>query len=186
MEVQPRIAEALVAFLRAALVAVSYKPSSSAAAAATQAVPFSGFGATLLDVDVLKDVAARLRYYETAREQRLSHVGAVFVAEDDETGEILGFSDVGLTLYDTRKRSFRLPKRPDGTGPDLNDAGAGGANSHLWPRFYLSNLAVEASARRRGVGRLLVEACEAEALRWGGHRVELSVLGRRRLNDGAG
>ena len=91
----------------------------------------------------------------------MRHVGAVFLAEEAATGEILGFADVGLTIFDPRRRTFRLPKRPEGVGTDSVQA-------HLKCRPYLSNLAVDERQRRRGVGRLLVDACEAEVRTWQG------------------
>ena len=91
----------------------------------------------------------------------LRHLGAVYLAEDASTGDIVGFADVGVSLYNTRTRSFRLPKRPEGEPGYGTDA-----MSHLQCRPYLSNLAVDESFRRRGVGRLLVDACEAEARMW--------------------
>ena len=123
--------------------------------------PLSYMQRAILSQDVLEDVQNRLRYYEEARVRELRHRGAVFAALDESTSEIIGFADIGLTVYDTRKRTFRLPKHPAG------DAGFGtDALSHLQCRPYLSNLAVDATQRRRGVGRLLVDACEAEVRRW--------------------
>ena len=91
------------------------------------------------------------------------------VQEDASTGDILGFADVGLALFDTRRRSFRLPARPEG------EPGFGlPSTSHLWCRPYLSNLAVDESQRRRGIGGLLVNACEEEARTW---RAELGATG---------
>ena len=75
---------------------------------------------SILSTDVIDDVGDRLKYYEEARGRNLPHLGAVFLATDVESSEIIGFADVGLTLYDTRKRQFRLPKRPEGDwGPSL-------------------------------------------------------------------
>ena len=128
--------------------------------------PVSYMQRAIISEDVLKDVSARLRFYEEARAERLTHVGAIFVAEDAATREILGFADVGLTIYDSRKRTFRLPKRPHGEPVALDVA------STMSCRPYLSNLAVHESQRRRGVGRLLVDACEAEARTWQERSVE--------------
>ena len=115
----------------------------------------------IISEDVLQDLTKRLKFYEEARGLALRHLGAVYLAEDASTGDIVGFADVGVSLYNTRTRSFRLPKRPEG------EPGYGTeAMSHLQCRPYLSNLAVDESFRRRGVGRLLVDACEAEARMW--------------------
>lgn len=55
---------------------------------------------------------------------------------------------------------------------------------------YVDELGVDASARRRGVGRALLSACEAEARRAGRSRLTLWVTmdnaGARRLYEGAG
>ena len=126
--------------------------------------PFAYMQRGIIQTDCLDDVAARLRFYEEARDRVLEHVGAVFIAEDSTTGEVIGFADVGLTLYNTRTRSFRLPKRPEG---DTYPVGGTVARpSFLWPRVYLSNLAVDAAHRQRGAGRLLVTACEDEVAKW--------------------
>ena len=123
--------------------------------------PLAYMQRAILSQDVHDDVHNRLRYYEEARARDLRHRGAVFTALDASSGDIIGFADIGLTVYDSRRRTFRLPKRPEG------EAGFGTmARSHLQCRPYLSNLAVDASQRRRGVGRLLVDACEAEVRRW--------------------
>jgi ribosomal protein S18 acetylase RimI-like enzyme len=113
----------------------------------------------ILSQDVLDDVARRLRFYEEARGRGLPHIGAVFLAEDTQSGEIVGFADVGVSLYDTRQRSFRLPKRPEGE-QRASEA------TYLRRRPYLSNLAVDERLRRRGVGRMLVRRCEEEARMW--------------------
>ena len=113
----------------------------------------------LIASDVLDDVAARLRFYEEARRRNLPHLGAVFLAEDVASETVVGFVDVGLSLWDTRRRQFKLPKRPEGDWGEEPP-------SHLWLRPYISNLAVDARFRQRGVGRQLVAACEDEVRRW--------------------
>jgi len=115
----------------------------------------------IINQDVQDDLAKRLRYYEEARGRGLRHIGAIYVAADEDTGDILGFVDVGLALYHSRKRIFRLPQRPEGEPGYGTKAGA-----HLTCRPYLSNLAVSTEQRRRGVGKLLVAACEREVTRW--------------------
>jgi hypothetical protein len=78
----------------------------------------------IIESDVLLDLAARLRYYEEARCRELTHVGAVYVAQVEATGALLGFADVGLSLYDRQKDSFSLPKRP---AAQWHRAAAGGS-----------------------------------------------------------
>ena len=126
---------------------------------------------SIIYTDVLSDLSARLRFYEEARERGLKHRGAVFMAMDGDS--ICGFADVGLTLYNSHSRSFSLPKRPEGNlprHPELFSASpfANTPTSTYECRPYLSNLAVNPLHQRRGIGRFLVEACEAEARRWGG------------------
>ena len=118
--------------------------------------PLSYLQRGIIESDVLLDLTARLRYYEEARGRMLRHQGAVYVAKD-EAGRACGFADVGLAVYDPQKQTFRLPKRPEG---DVEQP----EGSELRP--YLSNLAVSEACRRAGVGRLLVDACEAEAKCW--------------------
>lgn len=118
--------------------------------------PLSYLQRGIIESDVLLDLTARLRYYEEARGCMLRHQGAVYVAKD-EAGRACGFADVGLAVYDPQKQTFRLPKRPEGDVEQLE-------GSELRP--YLSNLAVSEACRRAGVGRLLVDACEAEAKCW--------------------
>jgi len=115
----------------------------------------------VIESDVLLDLAARLRYYEEARCMELTHLGGVFVAKDASDGWIHGFADVGLALYDSVQMSFSLPKRPDGEGTAFD-------SSRCELRPYLSNLAVDSTQQRAGVGRMLVEACESEARSWAG------------------
>jgi len=111
----------------------------------------------IIEADVLTDVGARLRYYEEARMLGLTHIGAVFMAEDESTGALWGFADIGLAIYDGN--TFSLPKRPEG------DVRALESSTHEL-RPYLSNLAVDESARGNGIGRRLVRACEEEARSW--------------------
>lgn len=118
--------------------------------------PLASVQANIIEKNVMVDLQQRLQFYEEARERSLLHTGAIFYSQNAESGEVLGFIDVGLSLFDTRRRNFNLPRRADAL-PIPGQV----------PMPYLSNLAVDARARRKGVGRQLVEACEAEARRWG-------------------
>lgn len=131
----------------------------------------------ILTQDVMDDCERRLGYYEEARNGDLPHIGAVFIARDVETEQVIGFADIGVVLYNTRKGNFRLPKRPEGDwGPKPFEYEEPTVRpSHLSPRLYLSNLAVDERFRRHGVGRQLVSACEMEARQWShGEHAELS------------
>jgi ribosomal protein S18 acetylase RimI-like enzyme len=138
--------------------------------------PVASIQRSLLVNDVLDDVRSRLSFYEEARCRQLPFAGAVFLVEDMETNAIIGFADVGMTLYNARKRTFRLPRAPEGP-----PAATLQQQPHLSSRPYISNLAVDESWRKRGVGRRLMEACEAEAARWGEESVWLEVS----LSNGA-
>ena len=72
-------------------------------------------------------------------------------------------SDVGLSAYDVARSQYRLP------GARADDDGGGGATV---ARPYLSNLAVDPESRKRGVGRMLVRACEEEVRGWGALEAE--------------
>lgn len=108
----------------------------------------------IIETDVETDLAARLRFYEAARGGETPNLGAVFVAEEGD--ELLGFVDVGLPTYNPSKRRFKLPMGESQV--ETSDA------TELRP--YVSNLAVQPAARKRGIGRLLMEECERELLRW--------------------
>ena len=107
----------------------------------------------VLDSTAASDLFARLRYYEegTAR-------GEMLMAEAD--GEIVGFADVSASLWLPMDRTFRLPAEVEGSRAD------GQLKAGVELRPYVSNLIVDASRRRSGVGRLLMEACEEAAAGW--------------------
>ncbi len=119
----------------------------------------------VLDAAADSDFHGRLTYYDQARQQNRPR-GAILVAERDD-GAMMGFADVGASLWLPNDRAFRLPQSPDlqrladtGIGPD----GQRKAGVELRP--YVSNLVVDPSVRRGGIGRRLMQACEAEALGW--------------------
>jgi len=136
----------------------------------------------VLDTTASSDLSARLYYYETSREAG-QPLGAIFVARrqprSDSTdstttttitddGEIVGFADVGASLWLPNDRAFRLPLTPElrrvaASGTSATD---GGPAVGVELRPYLSNLVVDGKMRRCGVGRRLVEACEIEARGW--------------------
>jgi len=85
-------------------------------------------------------------------------MATMFKAVDTYTGEIVGFVELCRTAVGRR-----------------------GGNS----KAYISNLAVRRAHRRRGVGRMLVEACEDVVTTWGYRDILLAVdednLAARRL-----
>ena len=114
----------------------------------------------VIEADVRNELVSRLEFYSLARELALPHQGAVLVAAEaagplDARGAPCGFVEVGLPAW-SEGGGFQLPKHP---------RGASGAEPPEL-RAYVSNLAVDESARRRGVGRLLMHECEAEVRRW--------------------
>lgn len=114
----------------------------------------------VIEADIYTDLSSRVSYYEKARELGLQHRGAVLIADSSE-GQVSGFVDVGLPLFDMATRAFTLPARPEGLGA----AAAPPPSCELRP--YVSNLAVCESVRRQGVGRRLMAECEDEVRGWG-------------------
>ena len=64
----------------------------------------------LVEAEVLHDLGVRLQFYDEARDRELPHVGSVLFAEDD-AGDVCGFIDVGMTVYDPGRARFALPNR---------------------------------------------------------------------------
>lgn len=91
---------------------------------------------------------------------------AMLVAEDEAAGAVVGCADVRVSCFEDvtgeyRGESTQLAKR--------------------WPdrftlRPYMSNLAVAPEARRRGLAKALVEACERQAMTWGFSSLTLEVV----------
>ena len=118
----------------------------------------------VLDAAADSDLFGRLAYYEETRES--SPRGAVFVAETID-GNLCGFADVGASLWLPNDRCFRLPQSPDLRRLAESGIGADGQpKPGVELRPYVSNLVVETAARRGGIGRQLMDACEAEAATW--------------------
>ena len=119
----------------------------------------------VLDATATSDLSSRIAYYEEARGSGAPR-GAVLVAEAAD-GSICGFADVGASLWLPNDAAFRLPLSPDLRRLAETRVGTDG---QLKPgvelRPYISNLVVDSRLRRRGVGRRLMEACEAEAETW--------------------
>ena len=120
----------------------------------------------VLDATADSDFFERLSYYHEAQAAGRPR-GAIFVAQNGD--EICGFADIGASLWLPKDNAFRLPQDPElqrlvstGTGAD----GKRKTDIVLVP--YVSNVVVDASLRRGGIGRRLMEACEAEAQSWTG------------------
>lgn len=113
----------------------------------------------VIDATARSELFSRLAHYQ----KRLDGVvlssggGAVFVAEDEDNNcELVGFVDIGASLWDSEKSMFELP---------MNDSWKNDNSSRqLVP--YVSNLVVDNRIRRRGVGKRLMSACEAEVSGW--------------------
>lgn len=119
----------------------------------------------VLDGTAESDIFGRLGYYEEARANGRA-CGSIFIAENDN-GELCGFADVGASLWLPNDQCHRLPMGADlqrlattGRGTD------GQVKNGVELRPYVSNLVVDATVRRSGVGRRLMEACEEDAASW--------------------
>jgi len=119
----------------------------------------------ILDAVAEFDLFERLAFYEQAYAAGRPQ-GAILVAKSDD-GSLCGFVDVGLHLWLPKDRAFRLPMSPDLQRLVKTGVGAEGqASPGVELRPYVSNLVVDPSMRLSGVGRTLMNACEAEAHRW--------------------
>ena len=136
-----------------------------------QCQPFSAAWAqrSVLDAAADSDFFGRLKYYDEQRTAGRPQ-GDVFIAEKAD-GSLAGFADLGASLWLPNDRAFRLPQSPDlqrlaetGVGTD------GQLKTGVELRPYVSNLVVDASLRRCGVGRRLMEACEEAARSWAAER----------------
>ena len=112
--------------------------------------PFSPAWAqrSVLDATSNSDIFGRLAYYEEARAAGHPR-GAVFAAERVSDGALLGFADVGVSLWLPNDRTFRLPQDPDLRRLAATGIGADGQRKPgVELRPYLSNVVVDASLRR--------------------------------------
>ena len=120
---------------------------------------------SLLDATSDSDLFGRLAYYEEARDAG-SPRGAIFAAYDPD-GVLCGFADIGVSLWLPNDRAFRLPQDKDLRRLATSGVGTDGQHKPgVALRGYVSNLVVDTSRRRSGVGRQLMDACEAEAVSW--------------------
>ena len=119
----------------------------------------------VLDGTAESDIFGRLGYYEEARANGRA-CGSIFIAEND-IGELCGFADVGASLWLPNDQCHRLPLGTDLQRLATTGRGADGqVKKGVELRPYVSNLVVDASLRRSGVGRRLMEACEEDAASW--------------------
>lgn len=91
---------------------------------------------------------------------------AVLVADDGSPGGIVGCASVRLACFE------------DATGVKKGDSVQ---LAQLWPDQYtllpyMSNLAIQPEARRRGLGRALVRGCEQQARAWGFSSLTMEVV----------
>jgi len=129
--------------------------------------PLSGSRALrrILDATAEADLFERLAFYEQAYAAGQPQ-GAILVAKSDD-GSLCGFVDAGLHLWFPNDRAFRLPMSPELQRLAKTRVGTQGqAEPGVEFRPYVSNLIVDPSMRRSGVGRMLMDACAAEAHRW--------------------
>jgi len=119
----------------------------------------------VLDATADSDFFSRLAYYGEALAAGVSR-GAIFIAERDN-GDLCGFADVGASLWLPGDQCFRLPQTPELQRIAATGIGADGQRlPGVELRPYVSNLVVDTSLRRCGVGRRLMDACEEEAANW--------------------
>jgi GNAT superfamily N-acetyltransferase len=109
---------------------------------------------------VLNQITRRLAI-EEGRECRL------LVAADKATGAVTACVDVAIHLYDRDLRRFELLI-------DEMPKGREARRRYGW-RPYVASLAVDATARRRGLGRLLMREAERTARDWGYREIMLEV-----------
>ena len=129
--------------------------------------PFSAAWAqrAVLDAAADSDFYSRLKYYHEARTSGRP-CGSIIAAERED-GSLCGFADVGASLWLPNDRVFRLPM--DADLQRLASTGIGADSQFkrgVELRPYVSNLVVDASVRRSGVGRKLMAACEDDAREW--------------------
>jgi GNAT superfamily N-acetyltransferase len=109
---------------------------------------------------VLNQILRRLAI-EEGRECRL------LVAADKASGAVTACVDVAIHLYDRDLRRFELLI-------DEMPVGREARRRYGW-RPYVASLAVDATERRRGLGRLLMREAERTARSWGYREIMLEV-----------
>lgn len=130
--------------------------------------PFSGAWAQrgVLDAAADSDFFGRLQYYEKTQSEGRP-CGSIFKAQRVDTGELCGFADIGASLWLPNDQAYRLPQDADLQRLATTGIGADGQRKPgVALRPYVSNLVVDSSLRRCGIGRRLMEACEEEATLW--------------------
>ena len=102
--------------------------------------------------EIEQDLASRIDLYTKAGQSPDSSCGALLAAVDAD-GNLAGFVDISLTLYDTEAQTFQVASGPGRSVP----------SSTFERRCYISNLAVAPAFRRRGVADQLMTAAHKVA-----------------------
>lgn len=130
--------------------------------------PFTGAWAqrSVLDATANSDFFSRLKYYDDERSNGRA-CGCILVAEREDDGMIAGFADIGASLWLPKDGAFRLPQHADLQRLATTGVGTDGQRKPgVKLRPYVSNLVVDTSMRRSGIGRQLMQACEEECSTW--------------------
>eukprot|EP00579_Thalassiosira_antarctica_P002676 CAMPEP_0201877044 /NCGR_PEP_ID=MMETSP0902-20130614/8557_1 /ASSEMBLY_ACC=CAM_ASM_000551 /TAXON_ID=420261 /ORGANISM="Thalassiosira antarctica, Strain CCMP982" /LENGTH=281 /DNA_ID=CAMNT_0048404411 /DNA_START=106 /DNA_END=951 /DNA_ORIENTATION=- len=135
--------------------------------------PFSAAWAqrAVIDAAARSDLFSRLAYYQKRLDENDDagggvSSGAIFIAEKEENNcELVGFVDVGASLWVPEEGTFQLPMNDD-LKKRAAAIAAGNSSPQMMIRPYVSNLVVDNRMRRRGVGKSLMAACEAEVAGW--------------------
>ena len=102
--------------------------------------------------EIERDLTSRIDLYKKAGQSPDSSCGALLVAVDAD-GNLAGFVDISLTLYDLEAQTFQVASGPGRSVP----------SSTFERRCYISNLAVAPAFRRRGVADQLMTAAHKVA-----------------------
>jgi len=118
---------------------------------------FASLQRALLFEEIVGDLSRRLvRYQSMGQGGAALGCGRVLTAVNAVTGEVVGFLDLSLTLYDTAKQEFLVSEGPGLATPSPS----------MERRAYVANLAVSRGARRRGVAEALLQEAEEVARQW--------------------